>query len=147
MSNETLAAIPARALAAEAGAAIRALAREELRGIGLVDAPAAAGVMLIVPELSVAIRFIDVFLLLRVALLTFAVATLTTGFCRLAVPQGQPWLGWSEFSILAGLSMAVVAFVFVPKVMRLIEADRRAIGRLSFASTSRPRSAPTWSDR
>lgn len=121
MSNEALQAIPMLALFAEAGAAIWAFARKDLKSIVLVNALAAAGVMLfIAPELSVSIKFVDVILLLQVALLTFALATLTTSLSWFAFPDSQPWLVWSEFSVVAGLSLAVLAFVSALGVARLI---------------------------
>lgn len=121
MSDETLAAIPMFALLAEAAAALLALARKDLHSIALINALAAAGLMLIlVPELSISIRFVDVLLLLQIALLAFALTTLTTSLCWFAFRQGQPWLVLSEFSVLAALSTTVAAIVFMLRITRLI---------------------------
>ncbi len=121
MSNETLAAIPLFAILAEAGAALWALARKDLHAIALVNALAAAGLMLlVVPELGASLQFVDVFFLLQVALLIFALTTLTTSVSWFAFPMSQPWLVWSEFSVLSGLSLAVLAFVLALRTTRLI---------------------------
>ncbi len=121
MSDETLAAIPMFALLAEASAALLALARKDLHSIALVNALAAAGLVLIlVPELGVSVRYVDPLLALQVVLLAFALTTLTTSLCWFAFRQGQPWLVLTEFSILAALSTTVAIIVVVLRIARLI---------------------------
>jgi hypothetical protein len=121
MSNELLEAIPMFAVLAEAAALIWAFARKNVNGVVLVNALGAAGLLLLViPHLGASIRFADIFLLLQLVMLAFALATLTTSFSYLAYPNFRPWVVWTEFSVMAGLSMAFLTFIFALRMARLL---------------------------
>lgn len=120
MTDELLEALPMVAVATEAGALALAYVRKNVSGIVLVNALGAAGVMtFIVPELRVSIQFLDVFFLLQLTMLAFAVATLTTSLSWLAHPIKRSLAVWTEFSIIAGLSAALLLLVLVLRAAQL----------------------------
>ncbi|WP_158813919.1 hypothetical protein [Methylocapsa sp. S129] len=121
MSDELLEAIPLLAVLIEAAALVWAFARRNVNGIVLVNALVAAGVILLIaPELTASVQFADVFLLLQLVVLAFALTTLTTSFSWLAHPVGRPLAVWAEFSIMVGLSAALLIVVLILRMAQLV---------------------------
>jgi hypothetical protein len=121
MTNDLVETIPLLAGLAEAGALIWAFARRNVNGVVLVNAlGAAALLLLVVPHLGASIRFVDIFLLLQLMTLAFALATLMTSLSYVAYPVFRPWVVWTEFSVMAGLSAGFLAFIFALRIARLI---------------------------
>jgi hypothetical protein len=120
MSEELLEMIPLLAVLIEAAAFGWAFVRRNVSGIVLVNAVGAAGVILLVaPELKISLQFVDVFLLLQLAILAFALTTLTTSLSWFVQPVGRPLAVWTEFSILVGLSIALAVFLAILRLAHL----------------------------
>ena len=120
MSEELLEAIPLLAVLIEAAVFGWAFLRKNVSGIVLVNAIGAAGVIaFIAPELRMSLQFVDVFLLLQLAILAFALTTLTTSVSWFVHPIGRPLAVWTEFSILVGLSGMLAVFFAILQMARL----------------------------
>ena len=120
MSEELLEAIPLLAVLIEAAVFGWAFLRKNVGGIVLVNAIGAAGVIaFIAPELRMSLQFVDLFLLLQLAILAFALTTLTTSVSWFVHPVGRPLAVWTEFSILVGLSGMLAIFFAILQLARL----------------------------
>jgi hypothetical protein len=80
---------------------------------------AAAVIAFIAPELRVSLQFVDVFLVLQVVIVAFALTTLTTSVSWLVHPTGGSLAVWAEFSVLVGLSATLAVFFAVLQMARL----------------------------
>jgi hypothetical protein len=120
MSEEMLETLPLVAVLIEIAVFGWAFLRKNVNSIVVVNALLAAGVILfIAPELKISLQFVDVFLVLQVAIIAFALTTLTTSVSWFVHPAGRALAVWTEFSILVGLSMALAVFFAVLQVARL----------------------------
>jgi hypothetical protein len=121
MSDELLEAIPMLAVLVELFAVGWAFARRNVNGLVLVNALGAAGLIVVVaPELRAGLQFDDLLVLLQLAVLAFALATLATSASWIAHPGGRPLIVWTEFSVIAGLSVALLTVVLLLKMARLV---------------------------
>jgi hypothetical protein len=120
MSDELLQTIPVLAVIVELIAIAWAFARRNMNGVVLVNAlGAVALIALVVPELRAGVQFDDVLVLLQFAVLAFALATLATSLSWVAHQGGRALAVWTEFSVLAGLSVALLSVVLILKLARL----------------------------
>ena len=120
MSEELLETLPLVAVVIEIAVFGWAFLRKNVNGIVVVNALLAAVVILfIAPEVKISLQFVDVFLVLQVAIIGFALTTLMTSVSWFVHPSGQSLAVWAEFSILVGLSMALTAFFAVLQMARL----------------------------
>jgi len=120
MSDELLETLPLIAVLIEVAVFGWAFLRKNVSGVVLVNAIGAAAVIaLIAPELKVSLQFVDVFFVLQVVIVAFALATLTTSFSWLIHPTGRSLAVWAEFSVLVGLSAALAIFFAVLQMARL----------------------------
>jgi hypothetical protein len=120
MSEELLETLPLLAVLIEAAVFGWAFLRKNVSGIVLVNAIGAAAVIaFIAPELRMSLQFVDVFLLLQLAIVAFALTTLTTSVSWLVHPVGRPLAVWAEFSILVGLSGMLAIFFAILQLARL----------------------------
>jgi hypothetical protein len=108
MSDELIEALPMLAVLVELVAMGFAFARRNVRSVVLVNALGAA-----------TFQFDDVLVVLQFAVLAFALATLATSLTWVAHPGGRALAVWTEFSVLAGLSVAFLTVVLVLKLARL----------------------------
>jgi hypothetical protein len=121
MSDELLEMIPILAVLAEAMALVWVFVRKNMSGIVLVNALVAATVTLLVaPKLNASIGFADWLFLAQIVVMAFALATLATSVSWLAHPVEQPLMVWTEFSVMAGVSVAFVMVVVIVKVAQLV---------------------------
>jgi len=117
MSDELLEAIPLLAVLAEAMALVWVFARRNVNGVVLVNALAAAAlIFVIVPKLSASIQLGDFFLFMQLTVVAFALATLTTSLSWLAHRGGRTFVVWTEFSVIAGLSVALAGIIFFLRI-------------------------------
>jgi hypothetical protein len=117
MSNEVFQAAIALAVVVEAGVAAWALARRGLTAVVLLNGLGAAGVLLNhAPEFGLVIQTLDQNFLL---LLTFELITLATSLSWF-VWRAPSWLVWTEFSVHALLSLALLIFALTFKFDRLM---------------------------
>jgi hypothetical protein len=120
MSDELLETLPLIAVLIEVAVFGWAFLRKNVSGVVLVNAIGAAAVIaLIAPELKVSLQFVDVFFVLQVVIVAFALATLTTSFSWLIHPTGRSLAVWAEFSVLVGLSATLAIFFAVLQMARL----------------------------
>jgi hypothetical protein len=120
MSEELLETLPLVAVLIEIAVFGWAFLRKNVSSIVVVNALLAAGVILfIVPELRISLQFADVFLVLQVAVIAFALTTVTTSVSWFVHPAGRSLAVWAEFSVLVGLSMALSVFFAVLQMARL----------------------------
>ena len=120
MSDELLETLPMLAVLVELAAVAFAFARRNMRSVVLVNALGAAALIgLVGPELRAGVQFDDVLVVLQFAVLAFALATLATSLTWVAHPGGRALAVWTEFSVLAGLSVALLTVVLVIKLARL----------------------------
>jgi hypothetical protein len=120
MSDELIETIPMLALLLEVVAIAWAFARRNIKGVVIVNALGAAALIALVgPELGAGARFDDVLVVLQFAVLAFALATLATSLSWIAHPGRRAPAVWTEFSLLAGLSVALLTVVLVLKLARL----------------------------
>jgi hypothetical protein len=120
MSDELIEALPMLAVLVELVAMGFAFARRNVRSVVLVNALGAATLIaLVAPELRSGVQFDDVLVVLQFAVLAFALATLATSLTWVAHPGGRALAVWTEFSVLAGLSVAFLTVVLVLKLARL----------------------------
>jgi len=120
MSDELLETLPMLAILVELAAVILAFARRNIRSVVLVNALSATALIgLVAPELRSGVGFDDVLFILQFAVLAFALATLATSLSWVAHPGGRVLAVLTEFSVLAGLSVALLTVVLVLKLARL----------------------------
>src|SRR5258708_7635126 len=120
MSDELIETLPMLAVLVEFVAMAFAFARRNVRSVVLVNALGAATLIaLVAPELRAGVQFDDVLVLLQFAVLAFALATLATSLSWVAHRGGRALAVWTEFSVLAGLSVAFLTVVLILKLARL----------------------------
>jgi hypothetical protein len=119
MSDELIEALPMLAVLVELAAVVLAFARRNIKSVVLVNALGAAALIgIVAPELRSGVRFDEVLVILQFAVLGFALATLATSLSWVAHPGGRAVAIWTEFSVLAGLSVALLTVVLVLKLAR-----------------------------
>ncbi|MDP8997148.1 MAG: hypothetical protein M3O03_09120 [Pseudomonadota bacterium] len=117
MANELFEALAIAAVVGEVAALVFALAYGNLLGVAVINIACSLAIFIVnAPTIGYAIESQDVAFLL---LLAFALTAVVTNLLWLRYPQQLRWFVWTEFSIFALLSLAVLVFVFTFKITRL----------------------------